>query len=121
VLAGVTGCNEGEKLISRDEAHQIADDVAARHSAELESRVAELEERLKEAEAGVAGVRALGLENATNAEALQNQVNSNASVANDNALSEMTRRGRCGYTEERDAAGYIIQRPVKCTREDLRD
>lgn len=118
-IAGLTGCNPSARKTD-------IDDVRAEMSA-LAVRVDDLEAQVSDLEGQLADTRKAGIETAVRAHNLGVTVNSNARIANENALREMTRRGACGtevvpiYASDGSGRQVGIQNNViPCTLKDLR-
>lgn len=86
----------------------------------LRARLDGLEGRISEIDNGVRGVRALGIENAENADRLRKVVNSNADLHNKEKVEEMTARGACGTELVQLENGIWQNRRIPCTLKDLR-
>ena len=125
LVIALAGCGDA-RLVNRGEARELAEDMAdgaesrsAQRIANLEARVDTLERELADVRGDVSGVRALGLENAQNADSLRGTVNHNADLRNREKVDEMTRRGACGTEMVRLENGGYHNRRIPCTLDDL--
>lgn len=117
----VAGCDR--QTWSRDEIADIAADAqdgGSEPDAATNARIDDLENQIAELERQIAGVRALGLENAGNTDRLREVVNGNADISNQEKLAEMTRRGACGTEVTRLENGGFMNRQIPCTLDDLK-
>lgn len=118
LLALSASCTE--PAVTERRSAEIAEDAAADYAARLEDRIAALESRMEDQERDIRGVRALGLENADNAEAIVSVINRNVKIENEAAVRRMTERGACGTRVVRlDNGGFLNER-IPCTLADLR-
>jgi len=122
-VIGLTGCDR--RMWSEDEIVSIAGEAEPYKGGDTERtmrherQIAQLEARIADLEQDIAGVRALGLENAGNAERIRAAVVGNAKIANQEKLAEMTRRGACGTRTTRLESGVIMNTQIPCTVADL--
>lgn len=115
VFLGLTLVACEQKTWTRDEIADIADDSI--DASEANARIADLEDRINilETELKLASRRA---DTALDVgEAIQDQVNRNARIANENVLKDATAAGACGYSHFATADGGSVWRPNECTVE----
>jgi len=115
----VSACDSAP--VSERRAIEIAEDAAADQMAALEDRVTDLEIQVAEQHQRINGVRALGLENADNAQRLVDTFNHNVRLENEVAVRRMTERGACGTRLVQSQAGVWVNERIPCTLADLRE
>lgn len=124
LLLLLAGCSDQNKLWRESEIHDIAEDAAVDSTAELASRVAELEDQVERQQKYIDTVSGAATAALNANMSVAKQVDENARVANENALREMNRRGACGYrsVNRYNEAGQIIaivNEKIPCTMNDL--
>lgn len=113
-VALLSACSDD--YVTAAQAGDIAEDHAEAHAQAVAARVDDLEVKVADLERQIRGVRALGLENASNADSLRGAVNNNAHLANEKTLAAATKRGQCG-SQLINHGGWIENRLTPCTPE----
>lgn len=121
----LTGCDDFPRARSESEIREIARTVGRDDIARLQMKIVDLETEIRDLKADNEWQDKWISKTLDGAADLEKRVNKNASISNQNAVKEMTRRGACGRRPRYsyDAEGNlssIVTENTPCTINDLK-